>query len=92
MSFVHISDITALYRQMVERLLNKEPIPSGTEGYYFAIAHHVHWWEFLDRLAVTLKGRGLVTHPDVQTWPNEDFTADALGIPKMFVKPLWGSA
>ncbi len=91
MSAVHISDLIALYGRIVENILQKETIPSGTEGYYFALAHDLFWWEALDHLAVVLKARNLVADSKTQIWPNDEVAAEALGVPIQFVQLLWNS-
>lgn len=63
MSGVHISDLAALYGRIIEKILQRQLLPSGTEGYYFALAHDFRWWEVLNHLAVGLDARGLVTDP-----------------------------
>ena len=83
--------MTALYRQIVEKILQKKAIPSGTEGYYFGLGHDLHMWEVLDRLAVALKARGLVTDSKTQIWASDEAAADVLGVPAPFVQPLWNS-
>jgi hypothetical protein len=88
---VHISDITAFYSRIIGKILSKDTIPSGKEGYYFAEAHKVNWWEILDRLAVTMKARDLVTDKAAQIWESDDAAAEGLGIPTQFLKPLWNS-
>ncbi|KAI9656895.1 MAG: hypothetical protein M1821_003534 [Bathelium mastoideum] len=88
---VHITDLTALYGQVVEKILQKEPLPSETEGYYFGITHELVWWEFLDRLTAALHSRGLVKSSETHTWPSDDVAAEALGVPAQFVQPLWNS-
>ncbi|KAL9609303.1 MAG: hypothetical protein Q9167_005921 [Letrouitia subvulpina] len=90
-SSVHISDITALYGRIIQKILKKEAIPNGTEGYYFAVAHELHWWEVLDRLAVALNARGLVTDTKTQLWPSDEVAAETLGVPVQFVQTLWNS-
>ena len=90
-SGVHITDLTALYRLIVEKILLKETLPSGTEGYYFALAHNVQWWESLDRLAIALHARGLIDDAETSTWPNYEAAAEALGIPLQFVQLLWST-
>ena len=75
----------------MEKVLRKEPLPSGTKGYYFALAHDLTWWEFLDQLAVALKARGLVTDSKAQIWPSVEAAAEALGVPAQFVPPIWNS-
>lgn len=88
---MHISDLTALYRQILQKILQKEAIPSGTEGYYFALAHDIQWWEVLDHLAVALKARSLVTESKTPVFPSDEAAAEILGVPVQFVKPLWNS-
>ena len=90
-SGVHISDLTALYGLIIEKILRKEALPSGTEGYYFALAHSFVWWEVLDHLAAALKARDLITDTKVQAWANDEAAAEVLGIPVPFVQPLWNS-
>ena len=90
-SGVHISDLTALYGEIVDKILRHEPIRSGTEGYYFALAHDILWWEALDRLAAALRARGLVTDATTQVWPSDDAAAEALGVPVQFLQALWNS-
>lgn len=88
---MHISDLTALYGRIISKVLRKETISSGAEGYYFALAHDIYWWEVLDHLAVALKARNLVTDAKTQIWPNDEAAADALGVPVQFVQTLWNS-
>ncbi|MCJ1457103.1 hypothetical protein MMC28_007469 [Mycoblastus sanguinarius] len=90
-SGVHISDFTALYGRIIEKILQKEALPSGTEGYYFALAHESFQWEVLDHLAVALNARGLVTDSKTQLWPSDEAAAEAFGVPVQFVKPIWNS-
>ena len=91
-SGVHISDLTALYQQIVEKILQKEAqtIPSGTEGYYFTLAHDILWWEVLDRLAAALNARGL-TDSKTQLWASDEVAADLSDVPVEFVQTLWNS-
>ena len=88
---VHISDLTALYGQIIQKILQKEAIPSGAEGYYFALAQYFAWWEVMDRLAMALDARGLVTNTETEIWPNDEDAADALGVPVQFLQALWNS-
>ncbi|KAI9832678.1 MAG: hypothetical protein M1819_004263 [Sarea resinae] len=90
-SGVHISDLTALYGLLVEKILQKETPPSGVDGYYFALAHDYIQPEFLEHLAVALQARGLVTDPTPQLWPSDEFAAESLGIPLQFVQLMWNS-
>lgn len=73
---------------MVEKILLKEPMPSGEEGYYFAMAHRQPWWDVLQRIAESLHARGLVESPEVKTWPSDEMAAESLGYPLMFVRAL----
>ncbi|KAL9110600.1 MAG: hypothetical protein Q9227_004958 [Pyrenula ochraceoflavens] len=88
---VHISDLTGLYGHIVEKVFENEAIPNGTEGYYFAMAHDIRWWEVLDRLAVVLDARGLVTDSKTQFWNSDEAAAEALGVPVPYLQPLWNS-
>ncbi|KAF4612842.1 hypothetical protein G7Y89_g15531 [Cudoniella acicularis] len=90
-SGVHISDLTALYGSIIEKILQKETIPSGPEGYYFALAHDLIWWEVLDHLAAALKARNLVVDSKTQIWPSDEAAAKSLGVPVQFVQLLWNS-
>lgn len=90
-SGVHISDLTALYGRIVEKILQRKAPPSSKEGYYFALAHDLIWWEVLDQLAVALNARGLVTDSQTHFWPSDDVAAESMGIPVQFVQPLWNS-
>lgn len=88
---MHISDLTTLYGRIVEKIQQNEPPPSGAEGYYFALAHDIYWWEVLDHLAAALKVRGLVTDSKAQIWPSDVVAAEALGVPIQFLQILWNS-
>ena len=91
MSGVHISDLTGLYARIVEKVLQKEKIPHGTEGYYFALAHDVYFREALDHLALTLKARGIAEDTKTPIWPSDEAAAEALGVPVQYLQPLWNS-
>ncbi|KAH7016148.1 uncharacterized protein B0I36DRAFT_277426 [Microdochium trichocladiopsis] len=88
----HISDLTALYALLVEKILQKEPIPSGEKGYYFAMAHRISWWAIMPRLAEGLHMRGLVTEPRAQTWPSYDMASEYLRWPPQFVRAMGTSS
>ncbi|KAM0424376.1 hypothetical protein ACHAPT_010524 [Fusarium lateritium] len=89
---VHISDLTALYLLLLEKLLQQEPIPSGESGYYFAVAHRSPWWKVMDGLAEGLYSRGLVTEPKAQMWSGYDEAADNLGFPRLYVRAIGTSS
>lgn len=88
---MHISDLTALYGRIVEKVLRGETLPSGEKGYYFALAHDVFLGEVLDHLALALKSRGLITDSDTRVYPNDQAAAESLGVPEQFVQALWNS-
>ncbi|KAI1378883.1 NAD(P)-binding protein [Hypoxylon crocopeplum] len=84
----HISDLTALYALLVEKILQKESMPSGENGHYFAMAHRAPWWDVMQRLADALYAHELVKEPKVQTWPSDDIAADTLGFPRPFIRGI----
>lgn len=88
---MHISDLTALYGRIIEKILQSESLPSGKEGYYFALAHDILLGETLDHLAVALKARGLVADSKTQIYASDEAAAKSLGVPAQFVQPLWNS-
>ena len=90
-SGVHVSDLTTLYGLILEKILRNESLPSGTEGYYFALAHKIVWWDLLDQLAVALKARGLISDTTIETWASDKAVAEALGMPEPWVPLLWNS-
>ena len=91
MSGVHISDLTGLYGLIIEKIVRKEALPSGKEGYYFALAHDLFGWEVLDRLAVALHARGLVVDSKTRIWPSDEAAAESLRVPLQFLQTLWNS-
>ncbi|KAF5990295.1 hypothetical protein FBULB1_122 [Fusarium bulbicola] len=88
---VQISDLTALYCQIIHAALNREEIPSGKEGYYFAVAHDLDMWEFQDHLAAAMKARGLVTSDKPEVYPSDEFAAEAIDVPVEFLSILYKS-
>ncbi|KAI4264974.1 MAG: hypothetical protein L6R38_009734 [Xanthoria sp. 2 TBL-2021] len=73
------------------KILRREAILSGTEGYCFALANDLFSWELLDQLAVALKTRGLITETETETWAGDEAAAKSLKVPVQFVQPLWNS-
>ena len=88
---VHVSDLTTLYLHILQKIFAKEDIPNGENGYYFAVAHEIGWWEILDQLTVALHARGLVTDKELRIWPNDDMVAEALGFPVSYVRIVFDS-
>ncbi len=72
----------------MEKILQKESIPSGESGHYFAMAHRVPWWDVMDRLAEGLYKRGLVVDPNPQIWPSDDMAAEYLGFPRPYIRAM----
>jgi dTDP-4-dehydrorhamnose reductase len=84
----HISDLATLYALLVEKIIQKEPIPSGEGGYYFAMAHRGSWWDIMQRIAESLHARGLVARPSAVPWPSYDLAAQRLGFPAPYVRAM----
>lgn len=85
---VHISDLTSFYLLLLEKILQQEPVPSGENGYYFALAHRSPWWKVMNGLAKGLYARGLVNEPEVQVWPSYDEAADTMGFPRLYMRAI----
>lgn len=85
----HISDLTALFGIIVDKIRQGEDIPHGEEGYYLTVGHYWHWHEVLSCLASALKSRNLVDTAEVGTWQSDQEAADMLRVPVQFVQQLW---
>ncbi|KAK7409299.1 hypothetical protein QQX98_008539 [Neonectria punicea] len=83
---IHISDLTAFYGLLTEQILLKEIIPNGEKGYYFAVAHRMSSWVFMQRLAERMHALGLVTETNPRTWPSDEMAAESLGVPLQIVR------
>ncbi|KAI3329397.1 NAD(P)-binding protein [Xylariaceae sp. AK1471] len=83
---VHISDLADYYVLILKKIVQGEKLPSGEEGYYFAVAHEVGWLDIAQGLSNALYARGLVTEPSVKTWPSDDMAAEALDLPRPYVR------
>ncbi|KAI1733606.1 hypothetical protein F4680DRAFT_394717 [Xylaria scruposa] len=83
---VHISDLADYYVLFVKKILQGEKLPSGEDGYYFSVAHEASWWNMTQSLAKVLYARGLVTEPTAKVWPSDDMAAEALDLPRQFVR------
>ncbi|KAJ5128417.1 hypothetical protein N7448_002136 [Penicillium atrosanguineum] len=90
-SAVHISDLTVLYGQIVEKILQEKPIPNGKEGYYFGKAHELFFGDVLDKLAEAMEVRGLLADSTTRVYPDDASAAKILGVPEQFVQILWNS-
>ncbi|KAH6986376.1 hypothetical protein BKA56DRAFT_670540 [Ilyonectria sp. MPI-CAGE-AT-0026] len=83
---VHISDLTAFYGLLMEKIFQGEAIPNGENGYYFAVAHKLYCWDLMQRFAEQLHALGLVEEPKTQTWPSDEMAAASLGVPPMIAR------
>jgi len=80
--------LATFYALLIEKILQKEPIPSGEKGYYFAMAHRAHWWDVMQRLAEALHSRGLMAEPKAAIWPSDETAAEYLGFPRLYVRAM----
>ncbi|KAF2019626.1 NAD(P)-binding protein [Aaosphaeria arxii CBS 175.79] len=87
----HISDLVSLYTLLVSKIIAREDIPRGKEGYYFALAHRIEGWEVAESLSGAAKARGLIADSTVEVWESDASAAEAMGVPEMFVQVLWNS-
>ncbi|RYC85682.1 hypothetical protein BFJ63_vAg11423 [Fusarium oxysporum f. sp. narcissi] len=88
---IHISDLTALYYRIIHAALKNEDIPSGKEGYNFAVAREMDMREFQDHLAAAMKARGLVSSDKPEVYPSDEFAAEAVDVPVEFLSALYKS-
>lgn len=88
---MHITDLVALYMLLVQSIVKQKPIPSGKEGYYFAIAHEEVWHDITGGLATRLYRRGKISDPNTAVWPSDEAAAQALGVPVGFLHVLFNS-
>ncbi|KAF2447201.1 NAD(P)-binding protein [Karstenula rhodostoma CBS 690.94] len=84
----HISDLVALYGILVDKILQNEDIPSGKNGYYFAMAHRAPWWAYMQAIAKSLHARGLVADAELEIWPSDEAAAKALQFPAQFIRAM----
>jgi hypothetical protein len=80
-----------LYGLIVEKVIQDEQIPNGTNGYYFSTTYQISSHELADRLAGALHARSLVASSQPEVWPSNEAAAEALGVPAKFVEYLWNS-
>lgn len=85
---VHIADLVELYALLTTKILQKESIPSGEHGYYFAFSHRSPWWAVLERIAAALHARGLIADASVKVWPDYDVAAKSLQLPRQYIVPM----
>jgi hypothetical protein len=92
-SAVHISDLTALYRLIINRIIRgeSETIPRNKEGYYFALAHDLFLGDVLEHLGLALASRTFITDGRTRIYPSDQVAAASLGVPEKLVQTLWNS-
>lgn len=90
-SGVHISDLTALFACVVQKILHSDALDSGEKGYYFALAHPLHWHDVARHIGAALKARGLIDSEEPKIWKSDEEAAEDLGIPAAFVGKLLNS-
>lgn len=90
-SYVHVSDLTALYGRLTEKIIQNEKPPSGQKGYYFSTAYQMSSREFSEQLAAALYTRGLVSSDQPKVWSSLEAAAAGHGVPVEFVHHIWNS-
>ena len=85
---VHITDLAAFYKLLVEHILDDAKIPSGREGYYFAVAHTISSWALMQGLADRLYARGLIEEAQPQEWVSDEAAAASIGAPVPIVRVM----
>ncbi|CAG9982851.1 unnamed protein product [Clonostachys byssicola] len=85
----HITDLTAYYLRLIEKILEGADLPSGKQGYYFPIAHRFSWWDVLDKIAKALQARNLVKDSELREWPSYDAAAEGLSLPAEVIPRLY---
>jgi hypothetical protein len=55
-------------------------LPSDKEGFYFPVAHTMSWAKVLERIAAALQDRGLISQPEIDTWPSDEVASERLGL------------
>ena len=92
-TFVHISDVAAFYRLLLERHLSGAAIDVGKKGYYFLEAGETTWLEISKQIAEVGHVQG--------HWPSKEPKSitpqqmqEALGVSFLnasMVEVIWGS-
>ena len=75
----------------MEKILQREDIPSDQDGTYFGLAHKVSWWKIKKLIAQNLYERGLVDDPKPRVWPSYEQAADELGFPRAYIRGMGSS-
>ncbi|KAK1983626.1 hypothetical protein LZ30DRAFT_713824 [Colletotrichum cereale] len=89
---VHVTDLAALYVLLIEKILQREPIPSDDVGIYFGVAHTMSWWKVMSAIAQALYDRGLVKDMEPQVWSSYNAAADELGWPRAYIRGMGASS
>lgn len=88
---MHVNDLALLYISLIHLLIADKPPPSGKEGYIFASAHGLPWWEVTERFSELAFQRGLISTKEVGIWDSEEQAAEKLGVPAFIISIGWNS-
>ncbi|CAG9950270.1 unnamed protein product [Clonostachys rosea f. rosea IK726] len=88
---IHVTDLARFYTSIIRSIVHGNAPVGGLDGYFFASAHKLPWWDLLHCLASRLHAKGLVSTTDVNIWPNGDLAAKSFGMPLEYVKIGWNS-
>lgn len=84
----HVTDLSALYLLLIEKILQRETIPSDEAGIYFGAAFKTSQWKILSAISKSLHSRGLVKQLEPQVWSSYDTAADELGWPRAYIRGM----
>ncbi|CAH0056885.1 unnamed protein product [Clonostachys solani] len=88
---IHVTDLARFYGSIIRSIVHGKAPVGGQDGYFFASAHKLPWWDLLHCLASRLHAKGFVSTAEVNVWPNEDLAAKSFGMPLEFVRIGWNS-
>lgn len=87
----HVTDVAALYILLIEKILEREPIPSDEVGFYFGNAFKTSWWNIMSGISQALHARGLVKNSEPQVWTSYETAADELDWPRAYIRGMGAS-
>ncbi|CAG9977431.1 unnamed protein product [Clonostachys byssicola] len=88
---IHVTDLARFYTSIIRTIVHGNAPVGGQDGYFFASAHKLPWWDLLHCLASRLHAKWLVSTADVNVWPNGDLAAESFGMPLEYVRIGWNS-
>ncbi|VUC23390.1 unnamed protein product [Clonostachys rosea] len=88
---IHVADLARFYARIIHCIVHGNAPVGGADGYFFASAHKIPWWDLLHHLAGRLHAKGLISTADVNVWPNENLAVESFGMSLEFVKIGWNS-